>query len=88
MLAANEETDRKVLTRVKPAYPEIARQMNLAGTVKVEIAVAPDGSVKAVHPLGGHPVLIQSATDAVRKWRYAPGREATLVVEFQFHPGE
>ncbi len=85
--AANEESDRKVVTRVAPTYPELARQMNVAGTVKLEIAVAADGEVKTVRPLGGHPLLIKSAGEAVRKWRYAPGRETTLIVEFQFHPG-
>jgi len=86
--AASTESDRKVLGRVKPIYPELARQMNVSGTVKIEVAVASDGTVKIARPLGGHPLLIKSATEAVRKWRYAPGPETTIIVEFQFHPGD
>ena len=80
------ETDRKVLSKVQPAYPELARQMKVVGTVKMEVVVAANGTIKQVKPLGGHPLLIQAASDAVRKWRYAPGTETTVVVEFQFHP--
>lgn len=80
------EPDRKVVNRVKPAYPELARQMNVTGTVKIEVVIAADGSVKSLKPLGGHPLLIQSASEALRKWRFAPGPETTTIVEFQFHP--
>jgi len=80
------EPDRKVVTRVKPAYPVLARQMNVAGTVKIEVVIAANGSVKSLKPLGGHPLLIQSASEALRKWRFAPGPETTTIVEFQFHP--
>ncbi len=82
------EVDRKIVSKVKPAYPELARQMNLSGTVKIEVVIAANGAVKSLKPLGGHPLLIQSATDALRKWRYAPGPEQIIVVEFQFHSAE
>lgn len=80
------EPDRKVVNRVKPAYPVLARQMNVAGTVKIEVVIAANGSVKSLKPLGGHPLLIQSASEALKKWRFAPGPETTTIVEFQFHP--
>ncbi len=79
------EPDRKVITKVKPAYPALARQMNLTGTVKIEAVIAASGAVKSIKPLGGHPLLIQSASEALRKWRYTPGPEQIIVVEFQFH---
>lgn len=82
------EPERKVVIRVKPAYPELARQMNVTGTVKIEVVIAANGTVKSVKPVGGHPLLIQSASDAVRKWQYAPGGETKAIVEFQFHPAE
>ena len=86
--AVGAEAERKVVTRVKPVYPELARQMKVTGTVKIEVCIAANGTVKSVKPVGGHPLLIQAASDAVRKWRYAPGNETTTIVEFQFHPGE
>ena len=79
------EPDRKVVSRVKPAYPELARQMNVTGTVKIEVVIAANGSVKSLKPIGGHPLLIQSASEALKKWRFAPGPETTTIVEFQFH---
>ena len=84
---AQEEGGRKVKTRVAPVYPELARKMNVGGTVKVQIIVAPNGSVKAAKPLGGHPLLIESALDAVKRWKYEPEKdESTEIVQFNFSP--
>ena len=82
------EADRKVVSRVKPAYPELARQMHVTGTVKIEVVIAANGSVKSLKPIGGHPLLIQSASEALGKWRFAPGQETTTIVEFHFHPAD
>jgi TonB family protein len=83
--SAGADPDRKVVSRVKPAYPELARRMNVSGTVKIEVVIAANGTVKSIKALGGHPLLIQSASEALRKWRFAPGPETTTIVEFQFH---
>lgn len=70
-----------------PMYPEIAKRMNLAGTVKVLATVAPDGTVKDVRPMGGSPVLIQAAQDAVYKWKFAvAGTESKELLELHFDP--
>jgi len=68
---------RKIVRKTNPIYPEIAKRMSLAGTVKLQATVGPDGSVKNVQPLGGSPVLIQAAQDAIYKWKFAPGKEET-----------
>jgi TonB family protein len=61
--------------------------MALAGTVKVETLVAPDGSVKTVDVKGGDSVLAQAAANAVRRWRgEAPAHESRETVELQFPP--
>jgi len=44
------EGNRKVVARVAPRYPELARTMNLRGLVKVEAVVAANGTVKSVDP--------------------------------------
>ncbi len=86
-LVSNAEDGRKVRSRVNPIYPELAKRINASGTVRLEIQVAPNGEVKSVKPLGGHPLFIPAAEDAVRKWRYEPGPETTTqVVEFRFAP--
>lgn len=82
-----EEISRKAKTRVAPVYPEIARRMSIAGTVRLAIVVAPNGSVKSSKAVGGHPVLVNAAMDAVRQWKFEPaGTESTGIVEFKFQP--
>lgn len=79
---------RKVKTRFRPELPEIARQMKLQGTVRLEVEVASDGSVKATKALGGHPLLIQSAEQAIRRWKFEPGPASKTIVEFNFTRNE
>jgi TonB family protein len=80
-----DSSARRVKTRVVPEYPAIARQMHLAGRVKLEVTVAPDGSIRGTKVVGGSPLLVRSALDAVKSWRYESGpRETTEVVEFNF----
>jgi TonB family protein len=80
--------DRKVKSKIAPSYPEIARKMGLTGTVKLQIVVAANGTVKDTKVIGGHPILVNAAVDAVKKWKFdtAPA-ETTGTVEFKFDPG-
>ena len=76
---------RKVLQRIMPVYPDIAKRMNLTGSVKVLVTVSPDGKVKTVQPMGGSPVLIQAVENAVNKWKFAPGSTETKeLIELKF----
>lgn len=76
---------RAVTSRVAPAYPELARKMHIHGTVKVEAGVRANGTVKSTRILGGNPVLIEAASDAVKQWKFAPGpAETTEVVQLTF----
>lgn len=84
---AQEELTRKVKTKVAPVYPEIARRMSISGTVKLMVVVGSNGNVKSAKPVGGHPVLIGAAVDAMKKWKFEPATdESTGVVEFKFQP--
>lgn len=80
-----DDATRKIKSRVAPQYPELARKMNVSGSVKLELVVASSGQVKSVKPLGGHPLLIDAAETAVKQWKYEPGPEATEVVEIRFN---
>ena len=78
---------RRAKSKVEPIYPDLARKMNITGTVKVAVVVAPNGTVKEAKLLGGHPVLANAALDAVRKWRFEPAAVDTSgVVDFKFEP--
>ena len=83
-----EGFDRKVKSKVPPSYPEIARKLGLSGTVKLEVVVAPNGSVRDTKVIGGHPILVTAAVDAVKKWKFdTAAGESTGTVEFRFDPG-
>jgi len=77
--------ERKVVSRIAPFYPEIAKRMQIGGVVKLEVVVRANGRVKSTKVLGGSPVLIQAATTAVGKWKFevAP-QETTEVVQVVF----
>jgi TonB family protein len=80
-----EQITRKVKSKIAPMYPELARRMNITGTVKVQVTVDKSGVVRSTKLVGGHPILANAAMDAVRKWRFESGpAEATGIVEFHF----
>jgi len=60
--------------------------MHVNGKVKIELNVAADGSVRGTKVLGGSPLLVRAAIDAVKGWKYEPtARETTETVEFVFN---
>jgi periplasmic protein TonB len=61
-----------LVNRVQPTYPPLARQTRISGTVKLHAIIGKDGSVQQLQVVSGHPLLVQSALDAVRQWRYQP----------------
>ena len=61
-----------IINRVQPSYPPLARQTRIAGTVRLHAIIGKDGSVQQLEVISGHPLLVQSALDAVRQWRYRP----------------
>jgi len=81
------DSGRKIVRRVEPRYPEVARRMNVIGTVKVFAVVAADGTVKAVEPVGGSPLLVEVSTLAIKEWKYAAASSETKeLIELHFHP--
>lgn len=76
---------RKVVRMVTPVYPDLARRLQMSGVVKLSATVAPDGSVKSTTPVGGHPLLIKAAQDAVTNWKFAPAPvETRELIELNF----
>ncbi|HEX9224589.1 MAG TPA: energy transducer TonB [Candidatus Acidoferrales bacterium] len=83
--SVTQEGKRKVKTLVAAVYPELARRMNVTGKVKIEVVIAPDGHVRSTRVIGGHPLLVNPAVDAVKEWKFvAASEETTQVVEFEF----
>ncbi len=85
-MAQDSAVKRKVSRRVVPDYPNLAREMNITGKVKLEAIVEPDGHVKSTRPVGGSPLLVESAEKALKNWKFEPGpKETTEVIEFDFN---
>jgi len=61
-----------LITRVTPEYPPLARETRIQGTVRLHAIIGKDGSVLQLEVISGHPLLVQSALDAVKKWMYKP----------------
>jgi periplasmic protein TonB len=76
--------DSHLIHRVNPVYTEIARNARTSGSVRLHVIVESDGRVRNVRPLDGHPLLTQSAMDAMRQWRYTPYTLDGEPVEVEF----
>src|ERR1700687_1129552 len=62
----------RLVNKVQPQYPPLARQTRISGTVRLHAIIGKDGGVQSLTLESGHPLLVQSALDAVRQWRYQP----------------
>jgi TonB family protein len=86
-IAAGQQINRKLKSKVAAHYPELARRLNISGVVKIQITIAANGTVRNAKLVGGHPVLANAALDAVKNWRYEAGpEESTGIVDFRFDP--
>jgi TonB family protein len=87
----SETQQQKLIHTARPAYPDVARQAGIEGTVRLRAVIGKDGSVESLKVLSGHPVLVNVAREAVRRWRYQPtlvdGKPVnvltTITVEFR-----
>ena len=80
-----DELTRKPKTKVSPVYPELAKRMSITGTVRLSVVVSANGQVKNTKAIGGHPILVSAAMDAMKQWRFEPAAvESSGVVEFKF----
>ena len=64
--------ERSLLKHVDPVYPAQAREAHIQGVVQLAIEVSKNGTVSLVKTISGHPLLAQSAEDAVKQWEYKP----------------
>ncbi|HEY2383349.1 MAG TPA: energy transducer TonB [Terriglobia bacterium] len=64
----------RLLKKMIPVYPQIARTARVEGDVTIQADITESGRLENVSAIDGHPLLIDSAVEAVRQWRYAPAR--------------
>jgi TonB family protein len=83
----SDKPQRKLVYRENPGYPLTLREAHIGGIVRLEIVISPRGTVEQVNTLGGNPVLVEAASAAVKRWKYAPAdNETKTQVEFTFDP--
>jgi TonB family protein len=81
--SANAETTQAVrvggnvaqaslMYQVAPVYPPLAKSAHVSGTVLLHCVIGRDGTVQDLQYVSGPPLLMKSAMDAVRQWRYKP----------------
>jgi protein TonB len=79
----------KILSRVNPVYPPLAKQARIQGLVKLEGVIAKDGTIEQLRLLSGHPLLAPAALAAVKQWRYRPtllnGEPVEVVAPIEVH---
>src|ERR1700682_497064 len=68
---------RKVVRTSEPDYPIIVKNAHIGGSVRLSATVLANGDVAKVDILGGNPIFVASAINAVRKWKYAPAASPT-----------
>ena len=61
-----------LLKKVDPVYPQMAKIAHVTGEVVLDALIGEDGSIENLRAISGHPLLIQSAMDAVKQWKYKP----------------
>ena len=84
-----------LISQMKPSYPAIAKSARIQGAVVLQAEISKQGTIENLRVISGHPMLVQSALDAVRQWRYKPyllnGEpvpvETTITVNFTLSGG-
>lgn len=67
-----KDTKKLVVKRVRPVYPDIARNLRLVGKCGVGVVITPQGEIAELRLVYGHPIIAAAVLDAVRKWKFRP----------------
>jgi TonB family protein len=81
-----QSVEPKVIQRVDPVYPPLARAARVSAEVKLSVVVNPDGSVKDVKITDGHTLLNNAAVEAMKQWKFGPtptGGTVNVTVPFE-----
>lgn len=74
-----------LLHRVDPLYPAIARANRIQGQVTLDAIISKGGTIENLRAVGGQPMLVPAALDAVKQWRYRPYLLNGSPVEVETH---
>lgn len=71
-LPVSHWAEGNLIFRVQPTYPPLARQARIQGSVELRAIISKAGMIENLVVVSGHPMLVKSAIEAVRQWRYRP----------------
>jgi len=84
----------KLIRRVEPDYPPLAKAHRIFGVVRFRVVIAKDGTVRDLTVVSGPPLLCPAAEEAVRQWLYKPtligshAVEVLTIVDVAFLPSQ
>lgn len=70
-VGGNVEQARQIFAP-KPEYPQLAKMARIQGVVRLEAVISEQGTIQDLKVVGGHPLLVKAAIEAVSRWRYQP----------------
>jgi protein TonB len=73
----------RLVHRVEPKYPPLARSAGIEGKVVLRAIIAKDGTIQSLEVLSGHPLFIEAAREAIGQWRYQPTLLSGVPVEVE-----
>src|SRR5256885_15482390 len=65
-------TQGLLIKKIQPAYPPLARQARIQGSVLLQAQISKEGTIEHLTLISGHPMLAPAAIEAVTQWRYKP----------------
>jgi protein TonB len=65
-------TQGLLIRKIQPAYPPLARQARIQGSVLLQAEISREGTIVNLRLVSGHPMLAPAALEAVKQWRYRP----------------
>jgi TonB family protein len=90
LIGGNVQASR-LITQVRPVYPEDLQQLGVEGTVLMRAVISKEGTVlnPVVVNTGVNPGLVKAAVDAVRQWTYQPtllnGQPVEVLTTIEIH---
>lgn len=70
---------RKLVHKVDADYPLDLQRAHIGGVVRLDVSVVPAGTVSNIAVVGGNPVLVETATRAVKQWKWAPADSESII---------
>jgi protein TonB len=61
-----------LIRKITPIYPPLAKQARIQGVVRFTAIIGKDGTIQNLQLVGGHPLLVEAARQAVTQWQYKP----------------